>query len=458
MKQMAAVKRIGALCGALVLAAGLILSGCEQPSGGGGGGGSEPPVVKKGLSFSKSQANVYAGVSVRLPLSVEEDVSYDDIAVETLADGWSASYHSGTVTVTAPAGAKKGDSVTVTAYYLLDQAVKSSCTVTVIEKPAPYIPVENITISGTLEGMKIGDSKKLTAAVTPSNATSKDALFWGSSDPDVATVSQDGTVTVVGYGEAEIFAEVTADLKESNKIPVSVKIDMETLTLEKTKWRSNIWEQNNGVKIYYNLWFVDDERCAIEGVFVDSDFETESFYGTYSVKNSRVIVNHFAELVVDDFGLKIDTDSVDILFRQVAYTEPPKIITLDLAKTKWTGDGDNVTVWFIDDTQFVWNREGEIITGDFTQKDGMITLGSQGIVFILSETQFRDGEGHKYTKTEWSEPPEKSALAGTKWAVNNDLTLWFIDDTVCCYSWSYSDDYQDLYSYMYGPIVRGGMR
>ena len=244
---------------------------------------------------------------------------------------------------------------------------------------------------------------------------------------------------------------MTADLKESNKIPVSVKIDMETLTLEKTKWRSNIWEQNNGVKIYYNLWFVDDERCAIEGVFVDSDFETESFYGTYSVKNSRVIVNHFAELVVDDFGLKIDTDSVDILFRQVAYTEPPKIITLDLAKTKWTGDGDNVTVWFIDDTQFVWNREGEII-------DGMITLGSQGIVFILSETQFRDGEGHKYTKTEWSEPPEKSALAGTKWAVNNDLTLWFIDDTVCCYSWSYSDDYQDLYSYMYGPIVRGGMR
>ena len=452
MKQMAAVKRIGALCGALVLAAGLILSGCEQPSGGGGGGGSEPPVVKKGLSFSKSQATVYAESQVRLSLSVEGDVSYDDIAVETLANGWSASYQAGTVTVTAPAGAKKGDSVTVTACYLLDKAVKSSCTVTVIEKPADYIEVVNITISGTLEGMKIGDSKKLTAVVTPSNATSKDALFWGSSDPAVATVSQDGTVTVVGYGEAQIFAEVTADLKESNKIPVSVKIDIETLTLEKTKWRSNIWEQNDGVKIYYNLWFVDDERCAIEGVFVDSDFETESFYGTYSVKNSRVIVNPFAELVVDDFGLKIDTDSVDILFRQVAYTEPPKIITLDLAKTQWTGD--NVTVWFIDDTQFVWNREGEIITGDFTQKDGMITLGSQGIVLILSETQFRDVEGHKYTKTEWTPPPEKSALAGTKWAVN-DMTLWFIDDTVCCYSWSAGMEYTDN-SYMYGSYSTRG--
>lgn len=449
---MAAVKRIGALCGALVLAAGLILSGCEQPSGGGGGGGSEPPVVKKGLSFSKSQATVYAGGQVRLSLSVEGDVSYDDIKVETLADGWSRSYKDGIVTVTAPAGAKKGDSVTVTAYYLLDNAVKSSCTVTVIEKPAGYIPVENITISGTLEGMKVGDSKKLTAAVTPTNATSKDALFWGSSDPAVATVSQDGTVTVVGYGEAEIFA--AADLAESNKIPVSVKMDIGTLTLEKTKWRSNIWEQNDGVKFYYNLWFVDDERCAIEGVFVDSDFETESFYGTYSVKDSRVIVNHFAELVVDDFGLKIDTDSVDILFRQVAYTEPPKIITLNLAKTKWIGEAG--TVWFIDDTQFVWNREGEIITGDFTQKDGMITLGSQGIVFILSETQFRDGGGHKYTKTEWTPPPEKSALAGTKWAVN-DLTLWFIDDTVCCYLWSYKDEYSVLYSsYMYGSYSTRG--
>lgn len=448
---MAAVKRIGALCGALVLAAGLILSGCEQPSGGGGGGGSEPPVVKKGLSFSKSQATVYVGGQVRLSLSVEGDVSYDDIAVETLTDGWDASYQSGIVTVTAPAGAKKDDSVTVTAYYLLDNAVKSSCTVTVIEKPAGYTPVKDITISGTLEGMKVGDSKKLTVAVTPENATSKDTLFWGSSDPAVATVSQDGTVTVVGYGEAEIFA--AADLAESNKIPVSVKIDIGTLTLEKTKWRSDTWVQNGGVKSYYNLWFVDDKECALELVFPEEPSESRAIYSPYSIEKNEVIIKWFGgTLVISDFGLKM----YDVLFRQVDYTEPPKIITLDLAKTKWTGN--NVTVWFIDDTQFVWNREGEIITGDFTQKDGMITLGSQGIVLILSETQFRDGEGHKYTKTEWSEPPEKSALARTKWAVN-DLTLWFIDDTVCCYLWSYKDkdEYSVLYSsYMYGSYSTQG--
>ena len=83
----------------------------------------------------------------------------------------------------------------------------------------------------------------------------------------------------------------------------------------------------------------------------------------------------------------------------------------------------------------------------------MITLGSQGIVFILSETQFRDGEGHKYTKTEWTPPPEKSALAGTKWAVN-DKTIWFIDDTVCCYSWA-GMEYTDN-SYMYGSYSTRG--
>lgn len=447
MKQMAAVKRIGALCGALVLAAGLILSGCEQPSG---GGGSEPPVVKKGLSFSKSQATVYAGVQVRLSLSVEGDISYDDIAVET--DGWNASYQDGIVTVSAPEGAKKGDSVTVTAYYLLDKAVKSSCTVTVIEKPADYIPVENITIRETLGEMKIGDSKTLTAVVTPSNATSKDALFWGSSDPAVATVSQDGTVTVVGYGEAQIFAEVTADLKESNKIPVSVKIDIETLTLEKTKWRSNTLAEGEN-NTYYTIWFTSNTDAVVQGVTVYPNGDTESLvYGSsYQVNKPEqtITIYDFADLSIKDSFLQAWGPE----FRLVPYTEPPKIITLDLAKTQWTGD--NVTVWFIDDTQFVWNREGEIITGDFTQKDGMITLGSQGIVFILSETQFRDGEGHKYTKTEWTPPPEKSALAGTKWAVN-DLTFWFIDDTVCCYSWSYKDDYQDLYSYMYGSYSMQG--
>lgn len=450
MKQMAAVKRIGALCGALVLAAGLILSGCEQPSGGGGGGGSEPPVVKKGLSFSKSQANVYAGVSVRLPLSVEEDVSYDDIAVETLADGWSASYHSGTVTVTAPAGAKKGDSVTVTAYYLLDRAVKSSCTVTVIEKPAPYTEVDTITISGTLEGMKIGDSKKLTAAVTPSNATSKDALFWGSSDPDVATVSQDGTVTVVGYGEAEIFA--AADLAESNKIPVSVKMDIETLTLEKTKWRSNILAEGEN-NTYYTIWFTSNTDAVVQGVMVYPNGDTESLvYGSsYQVNKPEqtITIYDFGDLSIKDSFLQAWGPE----FRLVPYTEPPKIINPELVKTKWTGEAG--TVWFIDDTHFIWDLEGEIITGEFELKNGLIILSENGYLFILSETQFRDGGGHKYTKTEWTPPPEKSALAGTKWAVN-DLTFWFIDDTVCCYSWSYSDDYQDLYSYMYGSYSMQG--
>lgn len=454
MKQMAAVKRIGALCGALVLAAGLILSGCEQPSGGGGGGGSEPPVVKKGLSFSKSQATVYTGGRVRLSLSVEGDVSYDDIAVETLADGWDASYQSGIVTVTAPAGAKKDDSVTVTAYYLLDKAVKSSCTVTVIEKPADYIEVENIKISGTLEGMNIGDSTKLTAVVTPANATSKDALFWRSSDPAVATVSQDGTVTVVGYGEAEIFA--AADLAESNKIPVSVKIDTETLTLEKTKWRSDTWVQNGGVKSYYNLWFVDDKECALELVFPEEPSESRAIYSPYSIEKNEVIIKWFGgTLVISDFGLKM----YDVLFRQVDYTEPPEIIPLELAKTKWVDEWseNGGTIWFIDDTHFILKNDGIITEGKFSQNKSTIILDGYGSL-LIDGTLLWDEHNNKYTKTEWTPPPEKSALARTKWAVN-DLTLWFIDDTVCCYLWSYKDkdEYSVLYSsYMYGSYSMQG--
>lgn len=452
MKQMAAVKRIGALCGALVLAAGLILSGCEQPSGGGGGGGSEPPVVKKGLSFSKSQATVYTGGRVRLSLSVEGDVSYDDIAVETLTDGWDASYQSGIVTVTAPAEAKKDDSVTVTAYYLLDNAVKSSCTVTVIEKPADYIEVENITISGTLEGMNIGDSTKLTAVVTPANATSKDALFWRSSDPAVATVSQDGTVTVVGYGEAQIFAEVTADLKESNKIPVSVKIDIETLTLEKTKWRSNIWAEGEN-NTYYTIWFTSNTDAVVQGVTVYPNGDTESIVigSSYDINKTEqtITIYNFGDLSIKDSFLQAWGSE----FRLVPYTEPPKIINPELVKTKWTGEAG--TVWFVDDTHFIWDLEGEIITGEFELKNGLIILSKNGYLFVLSEKQLRDGGGHKYTKTEWTPPPEKLALAGTKWAVN-DKTIWFIDDTVCCYSWTEKEDYPDLYSYMYGSYSTQG--
>lgn len=54
-----------------------------------------------------------------------------------------------------------------------------------------------------VEFSKVGDTFQLEATVTPEDATNKD-ITWKSNNDDVATVSEDGVITAVGNGLAEI--------------------------------------------------------------------------------------------------------------------------------------------------------------------------------------------------------------------------------------------------------------
>ncbi|WHQ77622.1 Ig-like domain-containing protein (plasmid) [Latilactobacillus curvatus] len=56
--------------------------------------------------------------------------------------------------------------------------------------------------------MKVGETKQLTATVAPEDATNI-LVEWESSDPAVATVDQNGLVTIVKDGTADIT--VTTD-------------------------------------------------------------------------------------------------------------------------------------------------------------------------------------------------------------------------------------------------------
>ncbi len=67
------------------------------------------------------------------------------------------------------------------------------------------VPVSQITLNKTSTSISVGNSEKLTAKVTPNNATDK-SVTWTSSDNSVATVAPDGTVTAVKAGTATITA------------------------------------------------------------------------------------------------------------------------------------------------------------------------------------------------------------------------------------------------------------
>lgn len=86
---------------------------------------------------------------------------------------------------------------------VIDKFVIERKTVDPDPDPQP-VPVTGIVLDKTELTMKeLGAEESLTATITPENAGDK-TVIWSTSDPAVATVSQDGVVTAVGKGTAEI--------------------------------------------------------------------------------------------------------------------------------------------------------------------------------------------------------------------------------------------------------------
>lgn len=67
------------------------------------------------------------------------------------------------------------------------------------------IPVASVTLDNVAPSLMAGTSLKLTATVAPSNASNR-AIQWESTNPDVASVTSDGTVTAVTPGVATVRA------------------------------------------------------------------------------------------------------------------------------------------------------------------------------------------------------------------------------------------------------------
>ena len=75
---------------------------------------------------------------------------------------------------------------------------------------------------------------QLTAGVQPANATTS-ALAWSSSDPTIATVDQNGLVTILSNSNAGAFAEVTITAKAGTLPTFISDADKYTITMSKSQ-------------------------------------------------------------------------------------------------------------------------------------------------------------------------------------------------------------------------------
>ncbi|MDL2292960.1 Ig-like domain-containing protein, partial [Acholeplasma sp. OttesenSCG-928-E16] len=129
--------------------------------------------------------------------------SSNDETLATVANGVVSLLKAGTVTITATADGKSDTHEIVIS-----------------------VPVSSVTISGDAAG-NVGDSVTLSAAVLPENATNK-TVTWSSNDETLATVAN-GVVTLLKAGTVTITA--TADGKsDTHEIVISVPVSSVTIS------------------------------------------------------------------------------------------------------------------------------------------------------------------------------------------------------------------------------------
>ena len=141
-----------------------------------------------------------------------------------------------------------------------NNGVYAACTVRVekeqtqpeIPEEPEIIPVTSVTMNHTQLALKQGEEVELIVTVAPSNATDQ-KIYWTSSQPTVAVVSEDGNVRAVSEGTAVITATA------SNGVYAAC-----TVRVEKEQAQPEIPKEPESEKILvaYFSWSGTSERIA----------------------------------------------------------------------------------------------------------------------------------------------------------------------------------------------------
>ena len=142
-----------------------------------------------GVSLSKSELDLNTGNTVKLTATVTPENANNKSVTWSSNNENVATVDGGTVTATGPGTT----TITVTTE---DGGYTDTCTVTVTQ------PVTGVSLSKSELELITGNTVKLTATVTPKNASNK-SVTWSSDNKSVAKVDH-GTVTAVGPGMATI--------------------------------------------------------------------------------------------------------------------------------------------------------------------------------------------------------------------------------------------------------------
>ncbi|MDR0426079.1 MAG: Ig-like domain-containing protein [Clostridiales bacterium] len=170
-----------------------------------------------GVSLNGSNMVLTIGNTERLTATVSPGNATDKTVTWSTSDNRVATVDADGLVTAVAAGTA---TVTVTT---ADGGKTASCTVTV-----SAVSVGGVSLDKQGMTLTIGNTERLTATVTPENATDK-TVTWSTSDNRVATVSTDGLVTAVDAGTATITV-TTADGGKTASCTVTVSAPVVAVT------------------------------------------------------------------------------------------------------------------------------------------------------------------------------------------------------------------------------------
>ena len=104
----------------------------------------------------------------------------------------------------------------------LERRVCSLCNIEETRAIPKLVRASAIELSENEKKLNVGKSFTITATVKPDNAWNR-TVTWSSSDPSIATVDENGTVTAIAEGEAIITAESADGVTAECKVTVEKK-------------------------------------------------------------------------------------------------------------------------------------------------------------------------------------------------------------------------------------------
>lgn len=164
------------------------------------------------VKLNKRTATLKAGEKLRLTAAVSpKKATTKKVTYKSSQASVASVSASGVVTALRPGTAK----ITATT---ADGTGKSA--VCNIKVENGVIAVSKVNLSDSALSLTPGQTKKITAAVEPANATNKE-LAWTSSNTDVVTVDKTGTVKAVGEGTAAIKVSASNGVSASCSVKVA---------------------------------------------------------------------------------------------------------------------------------------------------------------------------------------------------------------------------------------------